>query len=185
MHFSNERPPQQINRPGAEPQLAGDPCEDVRRGVLHARHWRGHGVRCPGRRLHHTGALGHLAQAARPRARQRGEYSACPRSSSLPTTPRFRCAARVSARVAFGSATAASANTPAASSRPRKGNIDHVVPRSRGGKTSWDNCVLAHREVNSRKANRLPDEAGLHLRKQPVAPPALHRTGMPCVRFPP
>ena len=53
---------------------------------------------------------------------------------------------------------------------PKEGNIDHVVPRSRGGKTSWDNCVLAHREVNSRKANRLPHEAGLHLRKQPVAP---------------
>ncbi len=68
---------------------------------------------------------------------------------------------------------------------PNEGNIDHVVPRSRGGKTSWDNCFLAHREVNSRQANRLPDEAGLHLRKQPAAPPALHRTGMPCVRFPP
>jgi 5-methylcytosine-specific restriction endonuclease McrA len=53
---------------------------------------------------------------------------------------------------------------------PKEGNIDHVVPRSRGGKTSWDNCVLAHREVNSRKANRLPHEAGLRLRKQPVAP---------------
>ena len=53
---------------------------------------------------------------------------------------------------------------------PKEGTIDHVVPRSRGGKTSWDNCVLAHREVNSRKANRLPHEAGLRLRKQPVAP---------------
>jgi 5-methylcytosine-specific restriction endonuclease McrA len=53
---------------------------------------------------------------------------------------------------------------------PKEGNIDHVVPRSRGGKTSWDNCVLAHREVNSRKANRLPHEAGLRLRKQPTAP---------------
>ena len=52
---------------------------------------------------------------------------------------------------------------------PKEGNIDHVVPRSRVGKTSWDNCVLAHREVNSRKANRLPHEAGLRLRKQPVA----------------
>ena len=52
---------------------------------------------------------------------------------------------------------------------PKEGNIDHVVPRSRGGKTSWDNCVLAHREVNSRKADRLPHEAGLRLRKRPVA----------------
>jgi 5-methylcytosine-specific restriction endonuclease McrA len=53
---------------------------------------------------------------------------------------------------------------------PKEGNIDHVVPRSRGGKTSWENCVLAHREVNSRKADRLPHEAGLRLRKPPLAP---------------
>jgi 5-methylcytosine-specific restriction endonuclease McrA len=54
-----------------------------------------------------------------------------------------------------------------------EGNIDHVVPRSRGGKTSWDNCVLAHSEVNSRKADRLPHEAGLHLRIRPSVPRAL------------
>ncbi len=53
-----------------------------------------------------------------------------------------------------------------------EGNIDHVVPRSRGGKTSWHNCVLAHREVNSRKADRLPHEVGLRLWKQPAAPRA-------------
>ena len=56
---------------------------------------------------------------------------------------------------------------------PKEGNIDHVVPRSRGGKTTWDNCVLAHREINSRKADRLPHEAGLHLRRQPAAPRVL------------
>jgi 5-methylcytosine-specific restriction endonuclease McrA len=54
-----------------------------------------------------------------------------------------------------------------------EGNIDHVVPRSRGGKTAWENCVLAHREINSRKADRLPQEAGLRLRKPPNAPRAL------------
>ena len=54
-----------------------------------------------------------------------------------------------------------------------EGNIDHVVPRSRGGKTAWENCVLAHREINSRKADRLPQEAGLRLRKPPTAPRAL------------
>jgi len=53
---------------------------------------------------------------------------------------------------------------------PGEGNIDHVVPRSRGGATSWENCVLAHREVNSRKGNRLPLEAGLRLLRQPMAP---------------
>lgn len=56
---------------------------------------------------------------------------------------------------------------------PSEGNIDHVVPRSRGGKTSWENCVLAHHEVNTRKADRLPAEAGLRLRKKPVVPRAL------------
>jgi hypothetical protein len=56
---------------------------------------------------------------------------------------------------------------------PKEGNIDHVVPRSRGGKSSWENCVLAHREVNSQKADRLPHEAGLRLRKRPAAPRSL------------
>ena len=57
-----------------------------------------------------------------------------------------------------------------------EGNIDHVVPRSRGGKTSWENCVLASRTVNSRKADRLPEEAGLRLLRRPVAPKELPST---------
>jgi 5-methylcytosine-specific restriction endonuclease McrA len=59
---------------------------------------------------------------------------------------------------------------------PHEGNVDHVVPRSRGGATSWENCVLAHKEINSRKANRLPHEAGLRLRRQPAAPRELPAT---------
>ncbi len=51
-----------------------------------------------------------------------------------------------------------------------EGNIDHVLPRSRGGRTAWENCVLAHKEINSRKADKLPEEAGLRLRRQPAAP---------------
>ena len=51
-----------------------------------------------------------------------------------------------------------------------EGNIDHVVPRSRGGRTSWDNCVLASKRVNTRKGNRLPEEAGLRLLRKPSAP---------------
>jgi 5-methylcytosine-specific restriction endonuclease McrA len=54
--------------------------------------------------------------------------------------------------------------------RPGEGNIDHVVPRSRGGATSWENCVLADRTVNSRKADRLPQEAGLRLLREPSKP---------------
>lgn len=61
---------------------------------------------------------------------------------------------------------------------PHEGNIDHVVPRSRGGKTSWDNCVLAHREINSRKADRLPQEAGLRLLAPPRPPKALPATAL-------
>jgi len=53
-----------------------------------------------------------------------------------------------------------------------EGNIDHVIPRSRGGGSTWENCVLSHKEVNSRKSDRLPQEAGLKLRRQPVAPRA-------------
>ena len=53
---------------------------------------------------------------------------------------------------------------------PGEGNIDHVVPRSRGGATSWENCVLACRQVNSRKADRTPEEVGLRLLRAPSAP---------------
>jgi len=51
-----------------------------------------------------------------------------------------------------------------------EGNVDHVLPRSRGGKTTWDNCVLTHKEVNAKKADRTPEEAGLKLIKKPLAP---------------
>ena len=57
-----------------------------------------------------------------------------------------------------------------------EGNIDHVVPRSRGGRTDWENCVLAHREVNSRKANKTPAEAGLVLLRKPAVPKPLPAT---------
>jgi 5-methylcytosine-specific restriction endonuclease McrA len=51
-----------------------------------------------------------------------------------------------------------------------EGNIDHVLPRSRGGKTTWDNCVLADKRINSRKADRTPDEVGLRLVRKPLPP---------------
>jgi 5-methylcytosine-specific restriction endonuclease McrA len=49
-------------------------------------------------------------------------------------------------------------------------NLDHVVPRSRGGSHTWDNVVAACRRCNSRKENRMIDEVGLHLARRPVAP---------------
>ena len=49
-------------------------------------------------------------------------------------------------------------------------NIDHVVPRSRGGMHDWENVVAACRRCNSRKENRTPHEANMRLRRRPTAP---------------
>ena len=48
--------------------------------------------------------------------------------------------------------------------------IDHVMPRSQGGQSTWDNCVLACVTCNKRKADRTPQEARMKLRGQPVCP---------------
>ena len=48
--------------------------------------------------------------------------------------------------------------------------IDHVVPRSQGGLTSWINCVAACESCNARKADRTPEQAGMKLRHRPVRP---------------
>ena len=60
-----------------------------------------------------------------------------------------------------------------ASLKPEDGSIDHVVPRSRGGANSWDNCVWASKRINALKGNRLPEEVGLRLRSVPRAPKEL------------
>lgn len=49
-------------------------------------------------------------------------------------------------------------------------NLDHVVPRSRGGAHTWENVVAACRRCNSRKENRGPHEVGLKLARVPFAP---------------
>ena len=54
--------------------------------------------------------------------------------------------------------------------RPDEGSLDHVVPRSRGGKDAWENLVWSAKEVNQKKADRLPREAGLKLISVPRAP---------------
>ena len=53
-----------------------------------------------------------------------------------------------------------------------KGDLtfDHVVPRSKGGKTSWDNVVAACSPCNLRKGNKSLRQSGLYLRKPPHAP---------------
>jgi 5-methylcytosine-specific restriction endonuclease McrA len=49
-------------------------------------------------------------------------------------------------------------------------NLDHVVPRSRGGSHVWENVVAACRRCNARKMDRTPQEAGFHLARPPFAP---------------
>ena len=49
-------------------------------------------------------------------------------------------------------------------------SIDHVVPRSRGGRSTWENCVLSCLDCNKRKASRTLDEAGLRLGRRPLRP---------------
>jgi len=49
-------------------------------------------------------------------------------------------------------------------------NLDHVVPRHKGGRTTWANIVTSCVRCNTRKANKLPDEARMHPLNQPAAP---------------
>ncbi len=48
--------------------------------------------------------------------------------------------------------------------------IDHVVPRSRGGNSSWENLVACCRACNLAKGYKTPEEAGMPLRRKPVRP---------------
>jgi len=48
--------------------------------------------------------------------------------------------------------------------------IDHVLPRSRGGKTSFENTVACCPDCNSKKGDRTPEKAGMRLRKKPYTP---------------
>jgi len=57
-----------------------------------------------------------------------------------------------------------------------EGNIDHVIPKSKGGKTNWSNCVLCHKDINSKKGNQTPKEAGLKLQSMPTEPSRLPST---------
>jgi 5-methylcytosine-specific restriction endonuclease McrA len=48
--------------------------------------------------------------------------------------------------------------------------VDHVIPRSRGGPSDWENIVTSCAPCNRRKGNRTPVEAGIHPRRKPRAP---------------
>ena len=48
--------------------------------------------------------------------------------------------------------------------------IDHVVPRAKGGISSWENCIVACVSCNRKKADFLLEEVGMKLRRQPFKP---------------
>jgi 5-methylcytosine-specific restriction endonuclease McrA len=48
--------------------------------------------------------------------------------------------------------------------------VDHVIPRSRGGESVWENIVAACASCNRRKGNRLPREASMHPKRRPKPP---------------
>jgi 5-methylcytosine-specific restriction endonuclease McrA len=51
--------------------------------------------------------------------------------------------------------------------------VDHILPRARGGKDSWENLILCDKKINFAKGSRLNEEAGLKLSKKPKAPIAI------------
>lgn len=48
--------------------------------------------------------------------------------------------------------------------------IDHVKPKSQGGKLNWKNSVSSCFPCNNKKGSRTPEQAGMHLLKQPIVP---------------
>lgn len=52
--------------------------------------------------------------------------------------------------------------------------IDHVLPRSRGGKNTWTNLVSCCSKCNLKKGNKTPDEANMRLRSKPYEPTFVH-----------
>jgi 5-methylcytosine-specific restriction endonuclease McrA len=58
-------------------------------------------------------------------------------------------------------------------------NLDHVIPRDKGGQTTWENVVCSCIPCNTRKGNRLPEQAGMRLLRKPKRPkwrPFVHLT---------
>jgi 5-methylcytosine-specific restriction endonuclease McrA len=49
-------------------------------------------------------------------------------------------------------------------------NLDHVLPRDKGGRTTWENIVTSCVRCNTRKANKLTHEVNMHPLRKPVAP---------------
>lgn len=54
--------------------------------------------------------------------------------------------------------------------KPGELNIDHILPRSRGGESTWENVVVACVPCNRRKGDELPEEAGMVPMRRPQRP---------------
>lgn len=54
--------------------------------------------------------------------------------------------------------------------RKKEMNLDHVIPRSQGGQSTWENLVLSCFECNNLKGGRTPKQAGMELLREPVEP---------------
>jgi len=50
---------------------------------------------------------------------------------------------------------------------PQELTLDHVIPKARGGDSTWDNLVACCRRCNNRKGNQTPEESGMRLLKRP------------------
>lgn len=57
-------------------------------------------------------------------------------------------------------------------------NLDHVVPRSQGGRSTWENVVCSCIECNRRKGGRTPGQAGMRLIRRPAKPRWMSFAGM-------
>ncbi len=62
--------------------------------------------------------------------------------------------------------------------------FDHVIPRSRGGRSEWENIVAACRECNTQKGNRMPHEVKMYPMREPREP-TLYELQDKGRRFPP
>ncbi len=57
-------------------------------------------------------------------------------------------------------------------------NLDHVIPRSHGGRSTWENVVCSCIECNRRKGGRTPDQAGMRLIRRPARPRWISLAGL-------
>jgi len=65
----------------------------------------------------------------------------------------------------------------------KKLNYDHVLPKSHGGKTTWENVCASCYDCNHKKDDRTPEQAHMHLLKKPVKPSSLAMTTLSFLNY--